>query len=227
MFKKIIRSVLRKAGYDIRRAYVHTPWECDEFTSYYAIAAPRTLVSRDSCYVLERLFRQTQPVAGDIFECGVYKGGTAALFRSLIEETKCAKKLYLFDSFEGMPDTDPSKDWHNKGDFSDTSIEEVRKFVGGSEICIFRKGFIPDTFAGLSEIKISFAHIDVDIYRSVTDCLKFVWPRISVGGAAVIDDYGLPTCPGARQAVDDFFQDGPAVPLCLHSGQAVIFKGPN
>src|SRR5207248_10954330 len=118
----------------------------------YAIAAPRTLVSRDSCYVLERLFRQTQPVAGDIFECGVYKGGTAALFRSLIEETTCAKKLYLFDSFEGMPDTDPSKDWHNKGDFSDTSIEEVRKFVGGSEICIFRKGFIPDTFAGLSEI---------------------------------------------------------------------------
>jgi O-methyltransferase len=241
MLKPMIRRVLRKMGYEIRRHAgaevaqrvdlglyrpLYSPWESDKFTPYYSIAAPRTLVSRDRCYVLERLFRQTLPVTGEIFECGVYKGGTAALLRALLDETGCAKKLYLFDTFEGMPATDSEKDWHKKGDFSDTAIEEVRTFVGGGDNCIFKKGFIPDTFRGLSDIKVSFCHIDVDIYKSIMDSLEFVWPRMPLGGAIVFDDYGFPTCPGALQAVDDFFRQKEAVPLCLHTGQAIVFKGP-
>jgi O-methyltransferase len=161
---------------------------------------------------------------GEVIECGVYKGGTAALLRSLLEESKSTKKLYLFDTFEGMPDTNPEKDWHKEGDFSDTFLEEVRSFVGGTEICIFRKGFIPNTFEGLYDITISFCHIDVDIYRSIIDSLDFIWPRLSSGGIIVFDDYGFPSCPGAREAVDDFFRDKSSIPLCLHTGQAIVFK---
>jgi O-methyltransferase len=173
---------------------------------------------------LERLFRQTLQIPGDIFECGVYKGGTAALIAALLAETKSAKKLYLFDTFEGMPETDAKKDWHRKGDFSDTSLEEVQSFVNGGKACIFKKGFIPDTFIDLSDTAVSFCHIDVDIYRSIIDSLEFIWPRLSSGGVIVFDDYGFPTCLGARQAVDDFFQDKSAVPLCLHTGQAIATK---
>ena len=35
------------------------------------------------------------------------------------------------------------------------------------------------------------------------------------GAVIVYDDYGFPTCPGARKAVDDFFADKPEMPLVL------------
>ncbi len=231
--KAILSRLFQLLGYEItkippaRSLYrpLYSPWHSEDFARYYAIAAPRTLVSIDRCFVLERLFRQTLPIAGDIFECGVYKGGTAALLAALLAEEKSDKKLFLFDTFAGMPATDPQRDWHKQGDFSDTSLESVQSFVGGGSRRIFRKGLIPETFAGLSDITISFCHIDLDIYKSIIDSVAFIWPRLSLGGAIVFDDYGFRTCMGAKEAVDDFFRSENAVPLCLHTGQAIVFKG--
>ncbi len=135
------------------------------------------------------------------------------------------KKLLLFDTFGGMPETDPEKDWHKKGDFQDTSAEAVISYVRAEEFCSLRKGFIPETFRGLESAKIAFAHVDVDIYKSVYDCVSFIWPRLTLGGFIVFDDYGFATCPGARAAVDGFFATKASVPLCLSTGQAVVFKG--
>jgi O-methyltransferase len=237
MIKNLIRRPLRKFGYEIRKVRtppakketslyrpLYSPWLSEEFAHAYAIAAPRTLVTIDRCYVLERLLRQTLRVPGEVFECGVYKGGTAALLASLLARNKSSRKLYLFDTFEGMPETDAQRDWHKKGDFADTSLEAVQSFVGEPGRCVFRKGFIPETFAGLEGLAISFCHVDVDIHKSIIDTLTFVWPRLSLGGVIVFDDYGFPTCPGARVAVDDFFRDKSAAPLCLQTGQAIVFK---
>lgn len=87
-----------------------------------------------------------------------------------------------------------------------------------------RKGFIPDTFRGLELARITFAHVDLDIYRSILDSLDFIWPRLTLGGFIVFDDYGFPSCPGARAAVDEFFASSACIPLCLPTGQAVVFK---
>ncbi len=233
MIKDIARRFIRNMGYDLFKMPPDTelyqpfysPWNSAEFKRYYAIAKPRTPVSPDRCYVLERLLLQTLPAPGDVIECGVYQGGTAALLSALLAERKSSKKLYLFDTFDGMPATDPARDLHKEGDFSDTSLEAVRAFIGENAACVFRKGFIPDTFAGLSDLTVSFCHIDLDIYKSITDSLEFIWPRMSTGGVIVFDDYGLPSCPGALQAVDEFFQDKNAIPLCLQTGQAIVFNG--
>jgi O-methyltransferase len=203
-----------------------SPWFGEgEFARYYAVAAPRTIVSRESCFVLWTLIRQALNVPGDFWECGVYKGGTAAMVAAVLRDSKSRKKLLLFDTFQGMPDTDPGRDWHKAGDFGDTSAEAVTEYVGGGDLCNIHQGFMPDTFRGLESSSIAFAHLDVDIYKSIYDCLKFIWPRLTVGGVIVCDDYGLITCPGARAAVDDFFATEVCVPLCLSTGQAVIFKG--
>jgi O-methyltransferase len=203
-----------------------SPWlGGGEFRAYYERAMPRSLVTADRCYVLYCLLRQALAVEGDVWECGVYKGGTAAMLGAILADKMPAKKLYLFDTFEGMPETDAAVDWHRKGEFADTSRESVEAHVGQPGLCVIRQGFIPDTFAGLESARIAFAHIDVDIYRSVKDCLEFIWPRVSRGGFVVFDDYGFPACPGARAAVDDFFRGTPFVPLCLPTGQAVVFKG--
>jgi O-methyltransferase len=200
-----------------------SPWLAKEFEQYYSLAASRSLVSRDRCYVLYCLGRQAVHVTGNIWECGVYKGGSAAMLSALLRDLAPEKELHLFDTFEGMPETDLEKDLHKKGDFSDTSLEEVTAYVD-SALAVFHPGLIPETFAGLESERIAFAHIDVDIYRSILDCLEFIWPRLSAGGAVVFDDYGFPSCPGARQAVDEFFAAKPEVPLCLSTGQAIVWR---
>jgi O-methyltransferase len=137
---------------------------------------------------------------------------------------KTTKLLYLFDTFEGMPQTDSNKDLHKKGNFSDTSLESVVQYVGHPEIVQFKKGFIPKTFEGMENAKFCFAHIDVDIYRSIMDAMEFIWPRLVTGGFVIFDDYGFPSCPGARIAVDNFFRDKPEFPMALPTAQAVIHK---
>lgn len=241
--KTILALVIGALGYEIRKIEsaippaarsipdgdlyrpLFSPWlGKGEFGTYYERAAPRTHVSPDRCYVLYRLLLQALKVDGDIWECGVYTGGTAAMLAALLSDKMPARKLYLFDSFEGMPETDGGRDWHHKGDFSDTSQASVERFVGNPGQCVYRKGIMPATFVGLESARIALAHIDVDVYRSVKDCLEFIWPRVSRGGFIVCDDYGFPTCPGARAAVDEFFAGKATVPLCLPTGQALIFK---
>ncbi|MBO0728210.1 MAG: hypothetical protein J2P57_03055 [Acidimicrobiaceae bacterium] len=53
-------------------------------------------------------------------------------------------------------------------------------------------GFIPETFAGLEIDRVAWAHVDVDIYRSVLDCTEFVYPKMVPAGCMVFDDYGFP-----------------------------------
>lgn len=203
-----------------------SPWYGDgDFRNYYRRAAPKSLVTIDRCYVLYTLLLQSFYIVGDVWECGVYKGGTAAMFAALLHDKMPSKKLFLFDTFEGMPETTLAKDIHAKGDFGDTCVETVAAYVGCPEITEVRKGFIPSTFKGLEFAQIAFAHIDVDIYQSILDSLAFIWPRLSRGGLIVFDDYGWPSCPGARAAVDEFFIGKSAIPLCLPSGQALVFKG--
>lgn len=202
------------------------PWLAQgEFRDFYEVAAPRTLVSPDRCYIIYTLLMQAIHVEGDVWECGVYKGGTAAMMSKILKKYGAWKKLFLFDTFDGMPETNPEKDMHKKGDFSDTSLESVQQYIQESDICVFLQGFIPDTFSKLENKKIALAHIDVDIYKSILDCLEFIWPRLSFGGFIIFDDYGFPTCPGARSSVDDFFRAKTCLPLCLPTGQAVVFKG--
>ena len=244
MIKKIANRFLDVFGFEIRRTKLSrasashkipdarlyrplfSPWYGEgEFARLFEIAATRTLVSRDRCWILYSLARQALAVPGDFWECGVYRGGTAVILSSLVEESRDSRNLYLFDTFQGMPETDAKKDLHRKGDFSASSLQAVQDCIGEfSKRCIFRRGFIPDTFVGLEGELIAFAHVDVDIYRSVLDCLNFIWPRLSLGGFIVLDDYGFSSCPGARKAVDDFFSGSPTIPLCLPTGQAIVFK---
>lgn len=126
-----------------------------------------------------------------------------------------------------MPDTDANRDRHKRGDFADTSLEGVQAVVGVLPFICFHKGYVPATFLGLESESIALAHIDVDIYRSVLDSCHFIYPRLVQGGFMIFDDYGFPSCPGARQAVDEFFSTKPDRPLVLPTGQAVVFRSSN
>ena len=203
----------------------YSPWlDKRAFGSLYAQIQPFTLVDSARCFVLHSLARQARHLPGEYWECGVYRGGTALLLGMVAAEVE--RPLRLFDTFEGMPTPDPERDWHAAGDFSDTSEESIRRLVCYPRTLI-HKGRIPATFKGLESRIIAIAHVDVDLYQSVLDCCSFIYPRLTAGGFMLFDDYGWPTCVGARLAVDEFFADKPEVPLVLTTGQALVVRLPS
>ena len=210
----------------------YSPWLEPEFVARADALRRNTGIKPQGLYTLLHFLEDSLSLEGDVVECGVWRGGSAKLMRDTLIERGVRKHLYLFDSFEGMAKVDAAHDRHDAGDYQDTSLEYVQSFVTGSRqgaedpqsIAIFRKGWIPQSFAGLDDLKVCFAHIDLDLYQSIHDALEFIYRRLTKWGAIVFDDYGFASCPGARGAVDEFFADKPERPFCLSNGQAVIIK---
>ena len=197
-------------------------WDRDASFRKILNQIPYTLVDPVRCYMLYQYSLQASRLEGDIVEVGVYKGGTARLLAMAVQPS--GRRVHLFDTFEGMPSTDPTKDEHRKGDFSDTSLEAVKRNLAGLENVQFYPGFFPDSAPPIASLRFSLAHIDVDIYHSVLDCCEFFYARMVMGGMMIFDDYGFETCPGAKQGVDEFFHGTKERPCYLPSGQCVVVK---
>lgn len=216
-----VKKAFGKLGYQIQQVPVRL-WEDDPKLS--ALIRKLSGVSLLDPWRLQVLYRaalQGAKVPGDAAEVGVYRGGTARLLSEALEGS--GKTLHLFDTFGGMPETDAGKDKHRAGDFADTSLDAVSRFVD-SRSARFHQGFFPETAKGLESARFSIVHVDVDIYHSVKDCCGFFYERLNPGGLVVFDDYALPSCPGARKAVDEFFADKPERPIGLPTGQALVAK---
>jgi O-methyltransferase len=236
----IVRSLLAGIGYFRFRTWLaaggrsfdginlyqplYSPWLGEpEFEPLYHAAKSNTLVSRDRCYILWRTLLQAKRLPGDFIECGVFRGGTALLEATVIRD----RPLHLFDSFTGMPPDTEKTESFRPGDFNRTSEQHVAALLSAFPTVKIHAGFIPDTFKGLDVPTVAWAHVDVDLYRSVRDCIEWIYPRLAPGGVIVFDDYGFPSCPGARRAVDEAFADKPEIPICLPTGQCLVVKLPS
>jgi O-methyltransferase len=187
--------------------------------------AGKTLISMGRLWALWSLVNQAKWLDGEIWECGVYKGGSAALIRDAIRDRGLT--LRLFDTFTGIPCSDSRDNRHRPGDFGGVDVDAVKKLVSYDKV-VMCVGVIPETFKGLEDSVISFCHVDVDVYQSVKACCDFVWSRLVRGGIMVFDDYDAPSCSGARLAVDEFFEDKHISPIIIKdthgSASGVVFK---
>lgn len=195
-----------------------------EFRRLYEGIEPHTVVSPDRCYMLYALARYASRLDGDFAECGVYKGGTALLLSRILTSPPAKKDLFLFDSFEGLPDASAADNYYKGGEFSSTSAEDVASLLSGFKTAQIRKGWIPDTFKGLENNRFAFVHVDVDLYQSALDCCSFFWPRLVPGGVMLFDEYGFPSARGEKEAVDEWFAGQQDQPISLISGQCMILK---
>lgn len=165
----------------------------------------------DELYTLFHSARALEKIPGAFAEVGVYKGGSAFL---LAAESR-GKRLYLFDTFEGLPEkaiaapspvkgSEPTAGWLN-----DTDAETVRRHVLGAGIAedqlVVKKGFFPETAADLTSEIFSLVHLDTDLYRTTLDALEFFYPRLSKGGRVVTHDYNASGCPGVKKAFQEYF----------------------
>jgi hypothetical protein len=179
--------------------------------------APYTRVSREKLAALCRLIASLDRdrIPGVIVECGVFKGGAAAV---MAYQTR-GRDLYLFDSFEGLPppgarDGAIARARFQPGWCAGTEDDVRRAFqaagapVDGLHLI---KGWFADTFPRTTLPPIALLHIDADWYESVRLCLERWFDHVTPGGYVVLDDYGR--WEGCTQATDEFLRDRGLPPL--------------
>src|SRR6185437_5442445 len=143
------------------------------------------------------------PIGGEFFECGVFRGGSASLIADVLKESPRPFRLFdTFRGFEGVGPNDLPGVKNGRMFHSETAADEVKTFLGNPDFVSFHIGAVPETFRGLNQSVIAFAHLDLDLYEPTKAALAFVLPRlIRGGGTVVIDDYGDPDWPGVEKAV--------------------------
>lgn len=180
-----------------------------------------TLVDLPRLNSILSFLKMTEHTVGDNAEVGVYKGGTALLIAK-----NSTKKLFLFDTFNGMPEVNKDLDLHNTGDFNDTSVIYVSELLKDQTNVSIHKGLFPkETGIRIRNRLFSFVHLDCDIYESVKRSLEFFYPRMYLGGIIALDDYNELNCPGAKLAVDEFFKDKPEKPFSFVQSQVAYIIG--
>lgn len=142
-----------------------------------------------------------QNLSGDVVECGVYKGGSARLLATIFSN----KNVLLFDSFEGMKESDQIENGHRKGDFSDISLSEVQNYLADKTNCSFFPGWLPNSASHLTDEEFCFVHLDLDLYQSTRQAIEIFWPRLVPNGAMVFDDWEWIHCPGVKQSITEYF----------------------
>lgn len=164
-------------------------------------------------------------IPGAYVECGVWKGGCGALMAYQSEHSKASREIWLFDSFEGLPEPSPidGKEAISlaKGRSSGNlkSIDECKASEDEVKRLLFEilrlqkdqihieKGWFQNTLPKTrSQIgTIAILRLDGDWYESTKCCLENLYDLVSLGGFVILDDYGF--WEGSRKAVHDFFQE--------------------
>lgn len=150
-------------------------------------------------------------IPGAFAEVGVFRGDMTRFIHALAPD----RPFFLFDTFEGFPREDlPQGTVDNR--FKNTSVSDVLRTVGDTRTIIVRKGYVPDTFAGLENERFSLVLLDLDLYKPTLAGLEFMYPRLSSGGFLAVHDYNSIESDGAcRRAVDEFLRDKPEKPIEL------------
>jgi len=186
-------------------------------------------VTEEEAYTLYSAVNAVSEIPGAIAEFGVYKGATA----HLICQVKNDKPLYLFDTFEGMPNEKiSSRDRWKRDTHTDTALFSVQKYLKGFENVHFVPGMFPESVEGdsaISDLRFSLVNLDVDLYESTLEALRFFYPRLNAGGRLVSHNYGLKftdggDTPGVKEAFESYFADQRHVVVEIAETQCLVIK---
>lgn len=138
-------------------------------------------------------------------------------------KTSQFRKIYAYDSFEGIPWAGPEDDCQpgigslpppdvrhprterERLSSSGVSVQSLEGVIGNLRTWTqgvwefeFIKGWFEDTMAPESSMpiptRIALLRLDGDLYSSTKVCLEAMYERVEVGGIVIIDDFGLTGC---------------------------------
>ena len=195
LVKRIIVKFLSSLGYSIHpinKKYQNIAVELDDsdvdlikyvFDRGYTMTnVPKLISTLKSCkYVVEN------KISGDFVECGVWRGGNGILAKRLFEELDPQRRVWMFDTFEGMTAPteydvntfskihsgkkfeDSQRDTHN--DWCYASLEDVQNNCINSDLKLdgisFIKGDVKKTLLVKDNLprEISILRLDTDWYE--------------------------------------------------------------
>jgi O-methyltransferase len=219
---------MRFGPLEIRRTRHDPPFPLDYDESIVGTiqaVRPYTMTSPDRvfglCKAVEYIVKAG--IQGDMLECGSCSGGSMmAVALTLLRLGDTTRKLYLYDTFEGMPaptandvdlfgDTAQSMMDNAGGPFLKVDLETTRRNMSQTGYPPNRIFLVPgrveETIPTSSPERIALLRLDTDWYDSTRHELVHLFPRLSRGGVLIIDDYGH--WQGARKATDEYFSDKP------------------
>ena len=181
-------------------------------------------------------------VAGDVVEAGVWRGGGSIFMRGCLEALGGGeRRSFVADSFEGLPEPDPDNAKETAFYRGDLMQQGYRKMAAGYEevrdnfeaydllsdrVC-FLKGWFSETLASAPIASLALMRLDGDYYSSTMDGLTALYPKLSPGGFAIIDDYGEDAWTDCRKAVDEYRSaHGVTAPMTAVDSKCVYWRKP-
>ena len=162
------------------------------------------------------LVRQIIDIPGDIVDAGTFKGiSTIQMAHFLkIYQPHGKAKVISFDTFEAQFPRVRDDEIENVLDHGKLFQEEALSQIGEAlrDLDLEKrvelvKGDIAQTLAEYLDkrpgFRINLLHCDLDVYDATTSLLKLAWPRITVGGIVVFDQYAVDGW-GESDAADEF-----------------------
>lgn len=156
----------------------------------------------------------TRCVPGDLIEAGCWRGGITVLMRAVLAALgDDGKTVWVADSFQGVPGPDVER---YPADAGLETIDEIPELTASldqvkgtfarygllDDRVRFLPGWFKDTLPEAPTGPLAVIRIDGDLYESTTDALTALYPRLSVGGYLIVDDYhDILAC---RRAVSDY-----------------------
>lgn len=152
-------------------------------------------------------------IPGDFIETGVWRGGTCIFMRALLKTYQVRdRRVWVADSFQGLPPVDLAQ-YPQDAPLSHLSdqpflaipLEEVqanfKKYHMLDEQVCFLPGWFSESLPKAPIEQLALLRLDGDYYSSTMDGLVHLYPKLSVGGYVIVDDYGLLPC---KKAVHDY-----------------------
>jgi len=200
----------------------------DEFEQVYQLVARYSLISKPETKSIYDRFQECGDLPGDLIEFGTYNGGLSLFLGLLLKRRGWDKKIYMLDSFMGLPATEDPLD----GDFRDrggeyaANLDRVKEAIsacGLDDIAVVHPGWFHESIQTLpKDLVICLAHVDGDLYESTKIALDYILPRLTEGGVIVMDDFYSARTIGVATA----FKECAGTDTVLHLGpdsQAYIF----
>jgi O-methyltransferase len=163
-------------------------------------------------HCVETVLRDEVP--GDLIETGVWRGGATIFMRGVLKSyDDTSRRVWVADSFQGLPPPDPKRYPADAGDLLHTmtglavGVEQVKhnfeRYGLLDEQVRFLVGWFKDTLPAAPIDRLAVMRLDGDMYESTIQAIEALYPKLAPGGFCIVDDYGSHASQAGR-AVDEY-----------------------
>ena len=222
LFDKKLLSIHRDANPLTETEFKHLCGTCQHILSGKGVIWYTNEENWFCCY---QYLKQVSSLKGDVAEFGVFKGGSAYFIATAMKHLgmENQKKLFLFDTFEGIP-VKSALDQVEEKSFCQSGLESVQNLFSEFNNIEIVAGDVCETLKQAGLKTLSLAHIDCDQYQPTQFLCRELYEKMVKGGIMMFQNYSFGITYGERIAVDEFFKDKPENVMFGYDGAGYVIK---